>query len=125
MAKEMTLENLAEQMAEGFATQGTEIKKQGKRVDDLTESVALIVKHMATKEETATKSDIVRLEGHFVKVGTQLVSMEDELKTINRRISALEDAVGNLAGFVKEVVELRNRLETIERHLGLDKKVPA
>ncbi|MDO8518348.1 MAG: hypothetical protein Q7S26_03605 [bacterium] len=112
MAKKVTLENLAAQMAEGFT-------KHDKQIDDLTESVALIVKHMATKDDTS------RLDGHFVKVHTQLASIEAELKSINRRISALEDAVGNLAGFVKEVVELRNRLETIERHLGLDKKVPA
>ena len=140
MAKEVTLENLAAQMAEGFAkqgkqiddltksvdkhgkqidTQGKQIDTQGKQIQDLTESVALVVKHMATKD------DIARLDGHFVKVHTQLSSIEAELKSINRRIGALEDSVGNLVGFAKEVVELRSRLEIIERHLGLDKKVPA
>ena len=101
--------------------------KNGKTtLEKLEGLVGIIARNVAgIKENMATKDDIARLDGHFVKVHTQLSSIEAELKSINRRIGALEDSVGNLVGFAKEVVELRSRLEIIERHLGLDKKVPA
>ena len=46
MAKKITLETLAEQIAEGFA-------KKGKEIKDITESVSFVVKHMATKDYIA------------------------------------------------------------------------
>ena len=119
----MTLEQLAVQMAEGFAQQGKEIQTHGNQLHDLTQSVALIVKHMATKEETAAGFTEVR--SNFVRVGAQLLSIESELKTINSRLDALEEKVGNLMGFNTEIVDHGGRLDTIEQHLGLDKKIAA
>jgi hypothetical protein len=48
VAKKITLETLAAQIAEGFA-------KQGKEIKDLTESVSFVVKQMATKDDTADR----------------------------------------------------------------------
>ena len=100
-------------------------------LDEVGELLQHVVAHMATKEETATKDDLANLrkevatKSDILKLHEQLTSIEAELRSINRRLDALEDAVGNLTGFANEVVDLRNRLETIEQHLGLDRKIAA
>jgi hypothetical protein len=82
--KKTTLETLAAQMAEGFA-------KQGKEIRDLSESVSFVVKHMATKEDTATKDQIIALH-------TQTNAIETELRTmkhtkLHARVADLEEKV--------------------------------
>jgi predicted nucleic acid-binding Zn-ribbon protein len=66
----------------------------------------------------ATKADVGAL-------GEQLTSIESELKSINRRLDLLEEEVGGLKGFAKEIDELRARIAHIEKHLGIDKKIAA
>ena len=89
MAKKITLEALAEQMAKGFATQGKEIR-------DLTESVAFVVKHMATKDDIA---DVRReLKGDIVRVSEQVASIETQLRDMQHvklqsRVANLEEEV--------------------------------
>jgi hypothetical protein len=81
MTKKITLESLAKQIAAGFA-------KQGKEIKDLTESVAFVVKRMATKEETATKDQVLALQ-------TQVNSIERQLHEtkIEVRLADLEEKV--------------------------------
>ena len=87
MAKKITLETLAAQMAKGFATQGKEIR-------DLTESVAHVVKHMATKDDIA---DVRReLKGDIVRVSEQVASIETQLRDmkhtkLHARVADLEE----------------------------------
>ena len=89
MAKKITLETLAAQMAKGFATQGKEIR-------DLTESVAHVVKHMATKDDIA---DVRReLKGDIVRVSEQVASIETQLRDmkhtkLHARVADLEEKV--------------------------------
>ena len=89
MAKKITLETLAAQMAKGFATQGKEIR-------DLTESVAHVVKHMATKDDIA---DVRReLKGNIVRVSEQVASIETQLRDmkhtkLHARVADLEEKV--------------------------------
>ena len=89
MAKKITLETLAAQMAKGFATQGKEIR-------DLTESVAHVVKHMATKDDIA---DVRReLKGDIVRVSEQVASIETQLRDmkhtkLHARVAGLEEKV--------------------------------
>jgi hypothetical protein len=89
MAKKITLETLAAQMAKGFATQGKEIR-------DLTESVAFVVKHMATKDDIA---DVRReLKGDIVRVSEQVASIETQLRDmkhtkLHARVADLEEKV--------------------------------
>ena len=91
MAKKITLETLAAQMAKGFATQGKEIR-------DLTESVAFVVKHMATKDDiadvrkdTATKDQIVALHTQVNSIETQLRDMKHT--KLHARVADLEEKV--------------------------------
>ena len=89
MAKKITLETLAAQMAKGFATQGKEIR-------DLTESVAFVVNHMATKDDIA---DVRReLKGDIVRVSEQVASIETQLRDmkhtkLHARVADLEEKV--------------------------------
>ena len=89
MAKKITLETLAAQMARGFATQGKEIR-------DLTKSVAFVVKHMATKDDIA---DVRReLKGDIVRVSEQVASIETQLRDmkhtkLHARVADLEEKV--------------------------------
>ncbi len=79
--KKITLETLAKQIAEGFV-------KQGKEIKDLSESVAFVVEHMATKDETATKDQVLALQ-------TQVNSIEQQLREtrIEVRLGNLEEEV--------------------------------
>ena len=82
--KKITLETLAAQMAEGFA-------KQSKEIHDLTETVGFVVKHMATKEDTATKEQIVALHGQVNAIETQLRDMKHT--KLHARVADLEEKV--------------------------------
>jgi hemerythrin superfamily protein len=84
MAKKVTLETLAKQMAEGFA-------KQGKEIHDLTESVGFVVKHMATKEDMATKDQIIALHTQVNSIETELRSMKHT--KLHARVANLEEKV--------------------------------
>jgi len=81
MAKKVTLETLAAQVAEGFA-------KQGKEINDLTETVGFVVKHVA---KLATKDDVATL-------GIQVAGIENHLRDmkhtkLHARVADLEEKV--------------------------------
>jgi polyhydroxyalkanoate synthesis regulator phasin len=76
MTRKVTLESIATQVAEGFA-------KQGKEIHDLTESVAHVVKHMATKEETATKEQLAGLQTQVNSIERQLRETKTEIRLGN------------------------------------------
>jgi hypothetical protein len=78
MAKKITLETLAEQMAKGFATQGKEIR-------DLTEGVGFVVKHMATKDQ------VIELHTQVNSIETQLRDMKHV--KLQSRVADLEEKV--------------------------------
>ena len=82
MAKKITLEDIATQMAAGFA-------KQGKEIHDLTDSVQHIVKHMATKE------DVAEVKEQVAAVHTQVNSIERQLRETRTevRLGNLEEKV--------------------------------
>jgi len=58
-------------------------------------------------------------------LGAHLTSIEAELRGINRRLDLLEEQVGSLKGFSKEIDELRSRIRDIEKHRGITKKIAA
>jgi ABC-type transporter Mla subunit MlaD len=86
MTRKITLETLAKQIAEAFA-------KQGKEIKDLTESVAFVVKHMATKEDIAELRH--ELKGDIASVQTQVNSIERHLPETKTeiRLGNLEEEV--------------------------------
>jgi hypothetical protein len=54
-----------------------------------------------------------------------LTPIRRELAVIARRLDALDEQFANIKGVTKEIDELRDRLSTIEKHLGIDKKIAA
>jgi hypothetical protein len=69
MAKKTTLNELGDMLA-----------KQGKEIKDLTESVAHVVKHMATKEDIAAIKRDMATKEQLAALHTQVNSIETELK---------------------------------------------
>jgi hypothetical protein len=45
------------------------------------------------------------------------------LADINRRLDALEEHYANLKGVTKEIDEIRAEVRTIQKHLGIDRKI--
>jgi arginine deiminase len=82
MAKKTTLDDIAKIL-------GT----QGKEIHDLTETVAHVVKHMATKDDIADLK--IELKGDIARVQEQVTSIETELKygRYEQRLGNLEDKV--------------------------------
>ena len=87
--KKITLATLSAQMAAGF-------KKQGKEIQDLTETLGFVVKQMATKDDIA---DLRReLKGDIVVVAQQGNSIETQLRDMRHtklqsRVADLEEEV--------------------------------
>ena len=79
---------------------------------ELGEMLMHVVDHMATK------SDIATLAG-------QLTSMERELRAIRGDLDDVNEKVENVTGFRKEIDHALERITTIEKHLGLDRKIAA
>ena len=61
----------------------------------------------------------------IANLGGQLTSVERELKSIRRDLDDLREKVENVSGFQKEIDHALERIATIEKHLGLDKKIAA
>jgi predicted nucleic acid-binding Zn-ribbon protein len=55
----------------------------------------------------------------FDSVDEELRAIRNELSHINRRLDLLEEQVGGMKGFSKEIDELRDRIKSIEKHVGL------
>ena len=103
---EQKIEALTSIVEKGFA-------KQGKEIKDLTESVAFVVTHMATKDNVRT---IVREETKDIRA---------ELASIRRDLTALSRTMENSAGLTKEIDHALERIAAIEKHLGINKKIAA
>ena len=76
-----------------------------------------------TKSEVAAvKADLAefRIETH-----ESLADIGSELKDIRNRLDALESSVHNISGYAKEIDHLMERVNAIEKHLGLRQKAAA
>jgi prefoldin subunit 5 len=58
-------------------------------------------------------------------VDEKLRPIHASLAEINRRLDALDEEYKNLKGVMKEIDELRADVRAIEKHLGMNKKIPA
>src|ERR1043166_6714514 len=93
MAKKITLETVAA----GLSALGKEVRqgfaKQGGQIQDLTESLSFVVKHMATKEDLAELK--AELKGDIAGVQTQVNSVERQLRETRTeiRLGDLEEKV--------------------------------
>jgi hypothetical protein len=79
MVKKITFQTLAHQIAEGFA-------KRGKEINELTESVAFVVKHMATKDDIAAVRREMATKEQLVGLHTQVNSIERQLSETRAEI---------------------------------------
>lgn len=61
----------------------------------------------------------------FDDLSAQVSSLASEVGTIHRRLDTLDEAIGNVAGFAKEIDHLLNRVSEIEKHLGLNSHTKA
>lgn len=66
-----------------------------------------------------------RVHDRFDAMETQFSSLASEVATIHRRLDSLEEAVGNVSGFAKEIDHLLKRVGAIEKHLGLNTHIKA
>ena len=121
MAKKMTLNDIAAQMAAGFA-------KHGKDIHDLTETMAFVVERMATKDDLkslATKADLAKLAEQVTGIEGDLKNIHRELGEINKRLDTLDEHYKNLKGVTREIDDLRADVRAIEKHLGINNKIAA
>ena len=82
-----------------------------------------VVEHMATKDDlVAVRTE---LKGDIAALGEQIASIERDLKQIRRDLYELADKVENIAGYRKEIDHALERIATIERYLGINKKMAA
>ncbi len=61
----------------------------------------------------------------FVTLEAQYSSLMSEVAAIHRRLDSLEQAIGNVLGFAKEIDHLLKRVVEIEKHLGLNAHIKA
>jgi hypothetical protein len=69
-----------------------------------------------------------RLDQHdarFDKIDAELQSMRTELKGLRLDLDSLAEKVGNMLGYRKEIDHALERIAAIEKHLGIDTKIPA
>jgi len=95
---------------------------------DILETVNFIKDNMVTKGELPdlvrpVVRDIVREE--LEPIHQRLSNIEAELREIRGRLDLLEEQVGSMRGYAKEIDELRNRVRDIERRLGVKKQMAA
>jgi hypothetical protein len=135
MAKKVTLETLATQLAkmdtrigkmdarmeERFAQLGTVLEKQGTEIRALTETAAFIVKHMATKDDVR---EIVRADVPGL-IREELKEIRSEVASIRRDLERLTANVANVIGYRKEIDHALERIAAIEQHLGINRKIAA
>ena len=103
---------------------------------DIIDALSFIREHMLTKDEGATKydlkqfatkddvRDIVRTEVPQI-VREETEDLSGELTSVRRDLEALTSAVDNIVGLLKEIDHVLERIATVERHLGLNKRIAA
>ncbi len=111
------------------------VTKNQPTLRELSDQIAFIVKHMATKEDIrnmATKEDIRNMatKDDIRNMATKedirnmatkddMAGIREELKDIKFRLKDVEDAVENHAGHTREIDYALERISVIERKLGI------
>jgi predicted nucleic acid-binding Zn-ribbon protein len=86
---------------------------------------AMIAKGFAV---TATKEDILRLEGRVDKVEDRVGRVEDRLDNIDARMGRMEADIGALRGEIvyrHEFEDALGRIKYLEKKLGIESGVPS
>jgi chromosome segregation ATPase len=65
------------------------------------------------------------IDEHLARHEQQLGTIGRELHSIRTELDDLSEKVENILGYRKEIDHALERIATIERHLGIDKKIAA
>lgn len=94
-----------------------------KNTKDSLEAVIFINDRMATKD------DIAKLEGEIDTLRNEMhegfASIRAEIRDIRGRLDAIEVELRNHSGYAKEIDHLMERVNAIEKHLGMQHKIAA
>ena len=111
--------------------------KKEATVTDLHELLMHVVEHMATREETATKTDLAdglaSVRGEMAEgfsaireematkteMSAGFASIRSQISEVKQQMKDLEEVVQDQAGFANEIDHVLERTAVIERHLGL------
>lgn len=98
---------------------------KGNDTQEIVDTLNLIVERMATKEDLAE----LRTEMHegFVSIRAEMnegfASIRAEIRDIRQRLDVIETELKNHTGFAKEIDYLMERVQVIEKHLGIQRKI--
>ena len=96
MAKKITLEVLAKLVTDLGTDMDKSFAKQGKEIGDLGESIARVVKHMATKKTSLKSAGRWRPRTKYIALHTQVTSIGTQLRDMRHvklqsRVADLEE----------------------------------
>jgi septal ring factor EnvC (AmiA/AmiB activator) len=113
--KEMTLDDI-----------GSLLQKVAVQSDETSDLLRHVIEHMATKEETATKTDLTEGLAAFreematkTELSTGFASLRSELSEIKQQLKELKTTAKNHSGFAKEIDHALARIAAIEKRLGI------
>jgi hypothetical protein len=104
---------------------------------ELGEMLHYVVKHMATKDDSAASNQKIddlktemsdqfeHVDKQFAATNDRLRDISSEIAVIHRRVERLDELGASNAGFSKEIDHALERIAAIEKHLGLGKKIAA
>lgn len=102
------------------------------KIDTLTTIVETrfgVVEGLLDRGFAATADDIADLDHKItsLRASTEsgFLSLREEIADITAILNTLEENYKNLKGVTKEIDDVRRRVGNIEKHLGIDKKIPA
>jgi chromosome segregation ATPase len=111
-----TLDKILSTVNRGFASADGKFTALAEDIDDIKGT-------MATKGDLAALK--TELKGDIAAIGGQLTSIESALKEIRKELDDPQDKFENVSGFRKEIDHALERIATIEKHLGITKKIVA
>ena len=98
---------------------------------DMLAALDFIKERMVTKDDVR---DIIKEEvpaivrAMIVEVVPGIVAVEikpvrEQLRQVEKRLDTLEQHYANLKGVTKEIDEIRDEVRTIQKHLGIERKI--
>lgn len=95
-------------------------------IAELTELVVEGFQKMGTRMDKGfqeTDERFNKIETNFEKLDQSLVDVRTGISFIRHEIESLQDRIGDMAGYSKEIDAVTERLSLIENHLGLTQEI--
>ena len=108
-----TLEQLAKTIERGFGAISGDVASLSHDVD-------------ALRHDMVTADDVRSIVESVVDpLNSRMSTLEHEVRDARQKLNRIEDHVGHMRGFSKEIDHLSDRLRRIEKHLGLERSIAA